>query len=87
MTVVAGAEVLEIAVADRGPGLPSLAAKILRNPSGAPPPPDGGGLGLWTTSRLIADIGGQIEVDYPPHGGTAVRLKIPIVRVELSNVA
>jgi signal transduction histidine kinase len=87
MTVVADAEVLEIVIADRGPGLPSLGAEILTNPSAAPPPIDGGGLGLWTTSRLIADIGGQIKVDYPTHGGTAVRLKIAIVRVELSNVA
>jgi sensor histidine kinase regulating citrate/malate metabolism len=44
-------------------------------------------LGLWTISRLVADIGGQIEVDYPTHGGTAIRLKIPIVRAELANVA
>jgi signal transduction histidine kinase len=87
MTVVLDSEGLEIAVADRGPGLPSFAAKILTNLSAAPPPLDGRGLGLWTISRLVADIGGQIEVDYPTHGGTAIRLKIPIVRAELANVA
>ena len=87
MTVVLDSEGLEIAVADRGPGLPSFAAKILTNLSAAPPPLDGRGLGLWTISRLVADIGGQIEVDYPTHGGTVIRLKIPIVRAELANVA
>jgi signal transduction histidine kinase len=87
MAVVASPELLEITVVDRGPGLPNSGAKILRYPSAAPPPTEGGGLGLWTTSRLIADIGGQIEVDYPAQGGTAVRLKVAIVRVELSNVA
>jgi len=85
--VVTGSEGLEIAVADRGPGLPGLAAKILTNSSAAPPPLDGGGLGLWTISRLIADIGGQIEVEYLVHGGTTIRLKIPILSTELANVA
>jgi signal transduction histidine kinase len=87
MTVVTDSEGLEIAVADRGPGLPGFAAKILTNSSAAPPPLDGGGLGLWTISRLIADIGGQIEVEYLVHGGTAIRLKIPILSTELANVA
>lgn len=87
MRAVASAAGLEIVVADRGPGLPDFGARILANPSAAPPPLDGGGLGLWTTGRLIADIGGQIEVDYPAHGGSAIRLKIAVVRMELSNVA
>ena len=58
-------EQLSIAVVDRGPGLPAMEAKVLTGRSGAPAPLDGGGLGLWTISRLVADIGGQIEVEYP----------------------
>lgn len=87
MSAQASSDLLEITVADRGPGLPQTGAEILKSPTVAPPPLDGGGLGLWTTSRLISDIGGQIDVEYPVHGGTAVVVKIPIVRVELSNVA
>lgn len=87
MSAVAGLHELEITVTDRGPGLPDAAAEILTSRRAAPPPPDGGGLGLWTTGRLITDIGGRIEVGYPAHGGTAITLKIPIVRMELSNVA
>lgn len=87
MSAVAGLHELEITVADRGPGLPDVAAGILTGRSAAPPPLDGGGLGLWTTSRLITDIGGRIEVEHPAPGGTAITLKIPIVRMELSNVA
>jgi signal transduction histidine kinase len=87
MSAGADPELLQITVADRGPGLPRAGAEVLTSPTAAPPPLDGGGLGLWTTSRLIADIGGQIEVEYPTHGGTAVTLRIPIVRMELSNVA
>lgn len=78
---------LAIAVTDRGPGLPAIAAEVLTGRSGAPPPLDGGGLGLWTISRLVADIGGRIAVEYPASGGTAVKLTIPIAQLELSNVA
>lgn len=80
-------EELAIAVVDRGVGLPTRAAAILTGRSATPPPLDGGGLGLWTISRLVSDIGGQIVVEYPIAGGTAVKLKVPIARMELSNVA
>ncbi|MBR1276606.1 sensor histidine kinase [Bradyrhizobium sp. AUGA SZCCT0283] len=79
---------LAIAVIDRGPGLPSREVEVLTGRSGARPPLDGGGLGLWTVSRLIADLNGQIVVEHPDSGGTAVKLDIPIPQVEeLSNVA
>lgn len=78
---------LEISVSDRGEGIPQNAAEVLTGQPGAPPLLDGGGLGLWTTGRLIADIGGRIEVGYPAVGGTSVKLLIPLLREELSNVA
>jgi K+-sensing histidine kinase KdpD len=78
---------LAIAVTDRGPGLPTMEAEVLTGRSGAPTPLDGGGLGLWTISRLVADIGGRIAVEYPASGGTAVKLALPTVPMELSNVA
>jgi len=80
-------ERLAIAVIDRGPGLPSREVEVLTSRSGARPPLDGGGLGLWTISRLIADLGGQIVVEHPDSGGAAVKLDIPIAQVELSDVA
>ena len=80
-------ERLAIAVVDRGSGLPSLAAEVLTGRSGAPPALEGGGLGLWTISRLVADVGGNIAVQYPDSGGTSVTLTIPIAQMELSNVA
>ncbi|MBN9597166.1 MAG: sensor histidine kinase [Afipia sp.] len=78
---------LEISVTDRGAGIPKIAAEVLTGQPGAPPLLDGGGLGLWTTGRLIADLGGQIEVKHPAVGGTSVKLLIPLLREELSNVA
>ena len=80
-------ERLAIAVVDRGPGLPPRAADVLTGHSAAPAPLDGGGLGLWTISRLVADVGGNIAVQYPASGGTSVTLTIPIPQMELSNVA
>jgi signal transduction histidine kinase len=80
-------ERLAIAVMDRGPGLPPRAADVLTGHSAAPAPLDGGGLGLWTISRLVADVGGSIAVQYPDSGGTSVTLNIPIAQMELSNVA
>ena len=80
-------ERLAIAVVDRGPGLPPRSADVLTGNSAAPAPLDGGGLGLWTISRLVADIGGNIAVQYPASGGTSVTLTIPIAQMELSNVA
>ena len=84
-------EELAIAVIDRGPGLPAVAAEVLTGRSGAPPPLDGGGFGLWTISRLVADIGGQIVVEYPVSGGTAVKLEHSdrtdgVVQCRLANV-
>lgn len=83
----ATSEQLAIAVVDQGPGLPPRAADVLTGHSAAPAPLDGGGLGLWTISRLVGDVGGSIAVQYPDAGGTSVTLTIPIAQMELSNVA
>ncbi len=76
-------------VRDRGPGLPEAAAQVLTGPAAATPLRDGGlGLGLWTTRRLVSELGGRIEVDRPGEGGTVLRLIIPLRSgEELSDVA
>jgi signal transduction histidine kinase len=79
------AERLEIVVTDSGCGLPAKHASILTGQS--PPPLDGGGLGLWTISRLVGELGGEIGLDHPSSGGTIVTLTLPLSRVELANVA
>jgi signal transduction histidine kinase len=79
---------LSITVVDRGPGLPDVAAEILCGSLPAAPWRDGSGLGLWTTRRVIAALGGRIYVERPPSGGTALHLIIPIERAEeLPHVA
>jgi signal transduction histidine kinase len=78
---------LEIVVTDSGPGLPPIAVAVLTGRSSAPPPLDGGGLGLWTISRLVGELGGEIDLDSSSSGGTVVKLTLPISSLELSNVA
>jgi signal transduction histidine kinase len=78
---------LEIVVTDSGPGLPPIAAAVLTGRSSAPPPLDGGGLGLWTISRLVGELRGEIDLARSSSGGTVVKLTVPISSLELSNVA
>lgn len=78
---------LSIVVTDRGPGMPPEAADVLMSGLGSPPPHDGGGLGLWTISRLITDLGGTAVVQNPANSGAVVSLRIPTATAELSNVA
>lgn len=85
-TVAADAHALEIVVSDHGNGMPKSASAVLTQGHG-PPPLNGGGLGLWTTSRLIAEMGGRIELDALRPTGTVIRLIVPITRAELSDVA
>lgn len=77
---------LTLNVDDEGPGLPAWAIPVLTD-ANALPPLDRSGLGLWTTSRLIADLGGIISVSRTALGGAAVRINIPKHDRELADVA
>jgi signal transduction histidine kinase len=78
---------LDLAVSDQGEGIPHWASDVLTGHSTSPPLIDGGGLGLWTTSRIISDLGGTIEVERPSTGGTTIRLRVPLQSKGLANVA
>lgn len=79
---------LLLSVADAGAGLPPAATGVLIGEASAAPLVDSGGLGLWTTRRLVADLGGAIDVELPAAGGTIVRLRIPFrTEGELADVA
>jgi signal transduction histidine kinase len=88
LTVDCAPEALHLTVADTGGGMPDHAVRTLAGPSGGPPLAGGRGLGLWTTRRLLDDLGGRAEVERPAGGGTLVRLRIPVrPREELADVA
>lgn len=78
---------LQVTIADAGPGLPPDFAALLHETAGVTSLPAGGGLGLWTTGRLIAGLGGHVNVDHRPGGGTVLRLFIPIPREAMLHVA
>ena len=81
-------DALLLAVADAGAGMPDHGSSTLAGPTQGPPLAGGGGLGLWTTRRLLDDLGGRAEVDRPPGGGTIVRLRFPLRQDEdLAHVA
>ncbi|MBN9603735.1 MAG: HAMP domain-containing histidine kinase [Afipia felis] len=76
---------LEITIKDRGPGLPDWAAKVLMAAKATPPRTEGG-LGLWTTSRLIAQLKGSIAIKLADPG-TEILIQIPLTGPELANAA
>jgi len=61
---------------------------VLVGPSSVTPLRQGGGLGLWTTRRLVAELGGTVDVARPATGGTIVSLAVPMPTLEgLPHVA
>lgn len=75
--VWATAEAVRIEVTDAGPGLPDGACKLLERIDAAAPPPDGGGLGLWTAVRLATRLGGRIAA-LPSPAGARLSVLLPL---------
>lgn len=69
-------DAFEIAISDRGPGVPAAVRARLFEPfvSGRP---GGVGLGLALARRVVLLHGGEIEAVDRPGGGTLVRLRLP----------
>ena len=73
---VDGPEYVEIAVADRGPGLPATVRERLFEPF-VTTKPGGTGLGLAIARRLVEAHGGRLVFEDRPDGGTVVRVRLP----------
>jgi len=69
-------EGVEVVVADRGPGVPAHLRGRLFHPfvTGRP---DGVGLGLALTQRIVALHGGSVRLEDRPGGGTNARVRFP----------
>ena len=69
-------EGVEVAVADRGPGLPAAIRERLFHPF-ATGRPGGVGLGLALAHRIVVLHGGRIRLEDRPGGGTLALLSFP----------
>jgi len=75
-----GGKVLEVAIADNGPGIPDSVKDQIYNPFFTTKPVGKGtGLGLAISYKIVVDgHGGTIKISQPPGGGTEFLVKIPI---------
>ena len=67
----------QIVFSDSGPGIPADVREKIFTPFFTTKA-RGSGLGLPTAKRLIEAHNGQIAIDCPPAGGTAVVVRLPI---------
>jgi signal transduction histidine kinase len=70
---------VEVSITDTGIGIPSEALQLIFEPfrSGAPTTNTGIGLGLYIVRRLLAELGGTIEVQSEPGTGSTFRVYFP----------
>jgi signal transduction histidine kinase len=75
----AAGETVEVAVVDRGPGIPEDKVEHLFERFGreGPAPATGLGVGLWTVRELLNAMKGTIEVDRNPEGGATFTIAVP----------
>ena len=70
-TAAAGTGKVCLIIADSGPGIPAEAIDRIFDPYFTTKKPgEGTGLGLFVTKRLVENMGGEIDVDSGPGGGT-----------------
>jgi two-component system sensor histidine kinase RegB len=71
-------EILAVTIRDRGPGIPSDVMARIGEPFFTTKAPGRGmGLGLFLARAVIEGVGGTMEIDSTPGGGTEVRVRLP----------
>lgn len=81
-----GADQVELAVTDTGPGIPDEMLDRLFEPymSGKP---RGSGLGLAIVKKIVEEHGGAVEAGNEPGGGATVRVRLPAAAGVTQRVA
>jgi signal transduction histidine kinase len=69
---------VEIAVDDRGPGIPPALRRRVLEPFVTTRSERPGGLGLAIVQRLVEEAGGTLVLGDRPEGGARVRLRVPV---------
>lgn len=77
----ANGHVVEVRIADTGPGIPADVASKVFTPFFTTKP-RGAGLGLAICRRIVEDHGGTIEVESPPGQGASFRVVLPLRGVD-----
>lgn len=72
---------VELAVLDRGPGIPKEIAAQAFEKFVSFGEWRSSGLGMWIVSQFVAVLGGQVTLEPRPAGGLAVRVRFPLDRV------
>jgi signal transduction histidine kinase len=73
-----GQEGIELTVRDTGPGLPRSVLETLAEPKQSTKGGDHAGLGLHIVHRLVAEMGGSIDVRTGGGQGTTFRIYLPL---------
>jgi signal transduction histidine kinase len=72
-------DVVEITVTDNGPGIPpAIRDRLFESFVTTKPVGEGTGLGLAQVAGAVAQAGGTVRVDSPPHGGASFVVSLPI---------
>lgn len=69
---------IRVRISDRGPGLPpEVRARLFEPFVTTRPVGEGTGLGLYTSQRIVCELGGSLALDDAPAGGTIATLTLP----------
>ena len=69
---------VELAVLDRGPGIPAEFAPRAFEKSTSYGPHRSSGLGMWIVAQLVESLQGTVWVEPRPGGGLVVRARFPL---------
>lgn len=81
------AEAVEIAIEDRGPGIPTRRLADIGQTFFTTKAGNGNGLGVMLTTATIARLGGHVTWSNRPDGGACATLRIPFSRLQRKTKA
>jgi C4-dicarboxylate-specific signal transduction histidine kinase len=68
-----------LSVEDDGPGIAAdLLARLPEPYLTTKPPDEGSGLGLSISERIVAELGGTLQIESTPGVGTRVEMRLPV---------
>ncbi len=76
-----------VLVTDNGPGVPPELREKIFEPFYSSKGHGGTGLGLAVARKIVAELGGTIELADPPDGGAELRVRLPAARREQAGAA